>query len=323
MKTGYSNLLGEYVEAHEINYRDVSDFGIVCPACREPIFKVVRAGQHFLSHRARELVKTQECENRVEGIAQSIKSLTNAESRKQTLAFFFAFMPSMLDELMPTPHGALSAAQVSHVFASDPSARRVRDFLHGFLIGRAESTFEWGRTRSFKLFSDSARDDPENYNWEVGLDMTLQERIARDVFRTICTVPGRKGFHHLLAASWTYQWSVLNRPHVRSDDELAEAVGDGKRHLLSRIAYKCNLWKAFLKSREEQLPGQPKGHTVGNVLITSFQTTWVMLLLRMDYRSYIKAWMDGEFDERLREIGRADLVSRAESLLTTRRVLKS
>ena len=42
MKLGYSLLLGEHIEAEWIEYTDCKVFQIVCPNCKEPIFKVFR-----------------------------------------------------------------------------------------------------------------------------------------------------------------------------------------------------------------------------------------------------------------------------------------
>lgn len=54
MKLGYSNLLSELIRAELIDYKDSEKFQIVCPCCKEPVFKVIRSNEsipiHYLSH---------------------------------------------------------------------------------------------------------------------------------------------------------------------------------------------------------------------------------------------------------------------------------
>ena len=48
MEIGYSLLLSSYVPATEMEYSDTEDFMIVCPNCKEPVFKkemLVRNGE--------------------------------------------------------------------------------------------------------------------------------------------------------------------------------------------------------------------------------------------------------------------------------------
>jgi len=319
MKTGYSNWLGEYAEAHEITYQDINDFNIVCPACFEPVYKVVRGEQHFLAHRARELVKTQECELRVEGISQTVKAITNSTSRGQSIAFFFAALPTMINDIMPRTYGAWDSHQVDTHFARDANARRVRDFFHSYHVGRADETFDWGQPRAYKMFDGMMKDAEEageRYDWEDGLDRTLQARIARDMLRTMCTPTGRRGFHHLFCGAWAYQWSITRRPHDRdADSENTRHLLAGAAELLGKPARGGNLYKAFMKARSDQLPYGAPGQTVGNILMTQFHASMVMILLRLDYAAYLKAWIAGEFDDHLRRTGATHLLNRAEALL--------
>jgi hypothetical protein len=42
VRDAYSNLLGEYVQAPEVGHDDIAGFQIVCPLCREDIFRVAK-----------------------------------------------------------------------------------------------------------------------------------------------------------------------------------------------------------------------------------------------------------------------------------------
>ncbi|MBU0474792.1 MAG: hypothetical protein KKF62_11580 [Bacteroidetes bacterium] len=92
MKIGYSLLLSEYINANSINYSDCINFQIVCPSCKEPIFKVVRDSNgkklHYLSHFEKDKSYTENCELRVSEISVNHINSKNIESRNQRLKFF-------------------------------------------------------------------------------------------------------------------------------------------------------------------------------------------------------------------------------------------
>lgn len=86
MNDAYSNLLGEYITADQVEHADIAGFQIVCPCCREEIFKVARerAGRSatFFSHyRASKSISAAECERRVALITDGEKSSVSARSR--------------------------------------------------------------------------------------------------------------------------------------------------------------------------------------------------------------------------------------------------
>ena len=94
MKLGYSNLLGEYAAASELEYRDCEKFQIVCPQCREPLFKVLRdideTPTHYLSHYAAARAYASDCEMRVSAISTGAMEEHGRSSRNQRLERFHA-----------------------------------------------------------------------------------------------------------------------------------------------------------------------------------------------------------------------------------------
>lgn len=99
MKLGYSNLLGEYLNAVDIGYPDCKGFQVVCPACREPVFKVLRSGEmdlHYLTHYAAQKSFAADCELRVGGIGKGDFERHNAASRGQRLAYFLGVLRQCL-----------------------------------------------------------------------------------------------------------------------------------------------------------------------------------------------------------------------------------
>lgn len=64
MRHGYSMLLADAVAADELGYGDCEEFLVVCPVCKEGVFKALRGETHYLSHYISGLA-SRECELRV------------------------------------------------------------------------------------------------------------------------------------------------------------------------------------------------------------------------------------------------------------------
>lgn len=105
MKTGFSELLLEFVDADEIEHGDCKDFQITCPACREAVFKVGTAGdaRRYLSHYRGTASDVEQCELRVASISRSMMDKANSEARGQLLADFQGyFLEKTLEAITPS-----------------------------------------------------------------------------------------------------------------------------------------------------------------------------------------------------------------------------
>ncbi len=86
MDKGYSNLLTEILPAVDIDYEDTADLQIVCPACREPIYKAVRKSipaVHYLAHYEASRSAVAECELRVGSMGEATIISQNQDAREQ------------------------------------------------------------------------------------------------------------------------------------------------------------------------------------------------------------------------------------------------
>jgi len=93
MKYGYSNLLGELIDAIMIDYEDCKSFQIVCPCCKEPVFKVKRdqiptQPLHYLSHYEKSASIQEDCDLRVNSLGSDEVRKENEQSRNQKLNYF-------------------------------------------------------------------------------------------------------------------------------------------------------------------------------------------------------------------------------------------
>lgn len=95
MKIAKSILLGEHVDATQVDYEDVHGFQIVCPCCAESVIKVVRPladgrDTQFFSHRQAGPDGPAECEIRVSSISREERASLDREARGQRIDAFRA-----------------------------------------------------------------------------------------------------------------------------------------------------------------------------------------------------------------------------------------
>jgi hypothetical protein len=91
MKTGYSLLLREYLEASEVDYSDCESFQITCPACHEAVFKAgTEGGRQYLSHYPAASSNVPDCELRVASTSRTLMDEQNKIARGQHLKNFLS-----------------------------------------------------------------------------------------------------------------------------------------------------------------------------------------------------------------------------------------
>lgn len=89
MKYGYSLFLQEYVNPKDVDYEDTRIFQIICPECKEPVFKVSRENAaDYFSHYKKDETLIQQCELRVNSISITKINEVAAQSRNQKLTLF-------------------------------------------------------------------------------------------------------------------------------------------------------------------------------------------------------------------------------------------
>lgn len=199
MRSGYSILLGEHVDAGEIDYHDCKAFQIVCPACREPVFKAVRSpqgspAQHFLNHYPSAQSTAEQCELRVRSADPAQRTAADTASRGQRLAHFLSVMPAVLGRL-PLYDGSW---QKAHYHASKSPA------MSFFYDAQAESLEHAGHAAFFAAAADTymQRLDEANVDLPTSFSRRRQQMIAADMWATICTSPGRRNFRWLFIHAW-------------------------------------------------------------------------------------------------------------------------
>jgi hypothetical protein len=100
MKYGYSLFLQEHVNPKDVDYEDTRLFQIVCPECKEPVFKVSRdlndKTANYFSHYRKDETLNKQCELRVNSIPSSTINEIVVQSRNQKLSLFLKVFQDMI-----------------------------------------------------------------------------------------------------------------------------------------------------------------------------------------------------------------------------------
>lgn len=194
MKTGYSILLGEFVNATSLAHRDCEPFQIVCPACREPLFKVERATHaekiDYLSHYQKTSSYVADCELRVASSA-SEQGKHNQDSRNQKLTYFLAVFSKALES---DPYVTYSKGlENSHSLINRSKAWR---FFREQCFSAAREMAVEANFREYAEFYISEAFGKSGFP-VTGFSVETQVRIACDMMKLLSTAPARPNYDKL------------------------------------------------------------------------------------------------------------------------------
>ena len=212
MKLGYSMLLGELIEAGGVEYGDCQGFQIVCPSCKEPVFKVHRheQGIHYLSHYEKAKAYEAECELRVNSISTRDIEATNATSRGQSLQYFLSVLRVWTIKRLGFVE---KEEKLIKKVMSAPGPQMMRDKVLDFFKG-----IEAEGERSFESFIDAPRKvwEPRTSGeiW-TGFALQTQRRIVKDICIHLISPNGQGNFAFIWAAA--YIETVFNLLQKRLD----------------------------------------------------------------------------------------------------------
>jgi hypothetical protein len=244
MNIGYSLLLGEYLAASDVTYDDGARWQIVCPACKEPAFKVVRQpGEiHYFSHYKDSDILPSDCELRVRGLSRQAMDACNAQSRGQLLEYFLRVLRGAIDRdpALPGTVQPMRAALKS---------RRFFFFLDQVFNRAARDSW-----RSDAGLSDIAADMDgalaKGLAGDSGFSWQTQKRIAVDIFSSLMSQKTGPNLRYLAA----HAAIVILASHQASADSTTEKVFNGLGWLIEDRAEKAEQAAAWFLSAEVENP---------------------------------------------------------------------
>ena len=211
MKSGYSLLLGEYVDAESVGYKDCKSFQIVCPACKEPVFKVERTipqSLHYLAHYEASKAFEAECELRVGRISEQDKKRENILSRGQKLEYFLSVLRSAIIESEFSGHIDEASAEIKRMMSKAPGFQMYANLIYtGLLVAGPRPRSLWSLYLDDYASKFTQKNGYEAYN---GFSLEIQKRITLDVFEHIQTPNARGNFCFLFAAATISYYRILH-----------------------------------------------------------------------------------------------------------------
>jgi hypothetical protein len=191
MKYGHSILLSETIEAVRLEYPDCRAFQVVCPMCREPIFKGVReqpAVVHYLSHYGAASAYAAECELRVGRFDAGEIERQNLSSRGQRLELFLRVLRDMIKRFEYRNAREKTETLFRMLERSKPIG-----FLRDVFVENVAKNAPGASLTDRAVFTETAdyyiNEDAGSHHamWRTGFGLQTQKRIAYDLWCSLCT----------------------------------------------------------------------------------------------------------------------------------------
>ena len=306
MKLGKSILLDELLQADDVEYTDVSQnrFWIVCPACNEAIFKVVRqqgnkddTALHYFSHYEASKAYAGDCELRVGGITEREITEKAIQSRDQKLKFFITTLQTIIHEDFQRhlPHDPRWTPNQFRVMNRSRTIADLRSMFYEFFFVKAfpESSDE----ELIVTFDHAFRRLPQSEQNQLSTTLSLhtQKRIAIDLLRHLRNPQARPSFDTLFDHS--FAWYARRLENAIRNSRL---LGMPTRNNDEEEIFKAML-RIMTTSRQKLRPilqelAQNKYGTTGpdgpdNSLMTLFDSIireMFVILIRLPYLSLLQ-----------------------------------
>lgn len=214
MKVGYSMLLGEYLDATGINYTDCKSFQVVCPACKEPIFKVERKQPpptlHYLSHYERDKAYVEECELRVSRMTSKEMDEVTSASRNQKLEYFLSVLREAILETVFGTDAVNQQNSRRHITKMSQAAG-VQIFRDLMLknYGIVKDKFLAGMNECLDDYVRDVTQDGEDFP-RTSFSIATQKRIAKDIWSHLISSKAKGNFTFLFSAGYIQLMSRID-----------------------------------------------------------------------------------------------------------------
>jgi len=249
MKLGFSYLLQELINADTIDYQDCKNFQILCPNCKEPVFKVVRHNKdkviEYLSHYEKDEAYEAECELRVGNITKTFIDSTNSESKKQRLKYFLKVFQIKI----------LENTQYDPAFIDKLGKKEYFKFMQYVHYQKALQNIKANRedlSEAFNTYIEEYKGTAGEF-YKTSFALQKQKEIAMDVIDYILSGNGKPNYyflfkvsyailiHRLYLASQTRQQHEFEKVMAESMVSMAECdMGEGKKIADMLFDYKIN-----------------------------------------------------------------------------------
>lgn len=285
MKIGYSNILRSLVPAPELTCEEVGDLIIVCPECREPVFKVERSAStgtmHYLSHYQRTKAQVAECELRVERLAHGEITASAASGHADNMAYLTSCFRELLEDAVQRSGIDVPEKRIQQIMRNPFVQEAMRDVRERQRIDGDSMTEIIAASADIYL-------DANHHELFIRTDrrfnIARQTSIALDMQETLLTDQARSLYARLFAVSWqlSLEWGIQQKKgHKLLNAFIQPSVAKTLRDLPGLKGYKG---RKFL---EDWLRGSTEEKNPAKLLATAIDMTMITVLVSLDYLGWL------------------------------------
>jgi hypothetical protein len=299
MRTGYSLLLGEYVGAERINYDDCKHFQIVCPSCKEPIFKVQRevasSPTQYLSHYDRDKSFLAECELRVGALNREEIARSNNLSRGQRLVYFLSVLQTAIPKTLYPPDD-ISQSKVNKLLETldrSKALKRYRELLFAFERKAYAKITDDELIEQLSGYVDDIREVNKGEFFSTSFALETQKRIACDMWRHVLSAKAKPSYFGLFNHGY---YSLMYRLKLVSSNrallEYDQIMYSAMEHLIDTSVNKGQLILQSLINYPIGKPHAMAGSNLFNKLSSEIAHEMIGILMVLPYFELLKQAMD-------------------------------
>ncbi|SMO92522.1 hypothetical protein [Gracilimonas mengyeensis] len=213
MEIGYSILLRETLNAEGIEYKDCEYFQVVCPICKEPVFKVTRELEekttHYLSHYKEdsEEIDEERCELRVKKLTEEKIKTQNSNSRDQKLKFFLSVLRETIEE---NEYQGNDPKKVTRLFLKLEKSKPLNFLREQTYDYSSENLGTLSKEEMMGFFDDYVNDFKEISGGfpETLFSIKLQKEISYDIWKHLLSKKAEENYYFLFNHSYFF---LMNR----------------------------------------------------------------------------------------------------------------
>jgi len=208
MKYGYSLFLQEYIYPKDVEYEDTRLFQIICPECKEPVFKVSRENVvNYFSHYKKDETLNHECELRVNSISSSKINEVAVQSKNQKLNLFLKIFEDMVWD---NEVGQDNIKKIKQYYYQLQRSSIFSDIKIYFLKYARDIVLD--KKRLLEMFNETIQNklkEKEIYNSDFA--MNIQKEYAYEFLNHLVAGHSKRNFHFLLSIAFIELYYDLKR----------------------------------------------------------------------------------------------------------------
>ncbi|MCP4138335.1 MAG: hypothetical protein GY754_45660 [bacterium] len=216
MKLGFSLFLRKYIKPGNVEYGDCKTFQIICPECKEPVFKVSRKENvDYFSHYKKDKTLVEQCELRVNAISIQFEESANNESRKQSLK---SFLEVLQDIIWENEYDDNTLMKSKKIFFRMNKCQTYSEFIIKLIHSMRQIASN--KNEIFSMFDESIENiyrEQEEFTTEFSIN--LQKNFAYDFYQHILAGHSKTNYFFLMIHAFIL---LYNRLKDIQDNEMKE-----------------------------------------------------------------------------------------------------